>query len=102
MPEPVFRSTVGQDPREAPAEGNRSFGSEDVTEIPEIKMENESKSVVEPVNDPEAADAIQKEIRGDKLGLSLTAIGLISLLIAGIAFLLFYFLFFRSAIPSTQ
>jgi hypothetical protein len=98
MPKPVFRSSDGLDLRAA-SEDKKSIGSEDVTEIPEIKMENESNEIVNAANEAEAENAIRKEVRGDKLGMSMTVIGLLALLGAAVIFLLFYYLFFRPAIP---
>ena len=57
-------------------------------------MENENRDVVDATNDPQGENAIGKHERGDRLTMSMTAIGLISLALAGILFLLVYFLFF--------
>lgn len=97
MPEPVFRSSGGQDPRAGSANEKNNSGNEDVTEIPEINMENEPKDAAEATTDPQGENAIEKEAKGDKLGMSMTAIGLAALLGAAVIFLLFYFLFFRQA-----
>lgn len=99
MPEPIFRSSDGHDPRTDPADGKQIVGSEDVTEIPENKMENESKQAAEPSLGLEAEKAIESEEKGDRLGMSMTVVGLLALLGAGVIFLLFYFLFFRQAVP---
>ena len=102
MPKPVFRSSDGHDLRAEPATQKMSIGSEDVTEVPEINMEDESKDVVEATTDPQGENAIEKEAKGDKLGVSMTVVGLLALLGAGVIFLLFYFLFFRQAIPDAR
>ncbi len=99
MPEPVFRSSGGQDLRAVSANEKNNAGNEDVTEIPEIKIENEPKDAAEATTDPQGENAIEKEAKGDKLGMSMTAVGLISLLIAAILFLLVYFLLVRSGGP---
>ena len=102
MPKPVFRSSDGLDLRSGRANGENSSGSEDVTEIPESKMNNESKDVVAATTDPQGEDAIEKEVKGDRLGMSMTAIGLVALLGAAVIFILFYLLFFRQAIPDAR
>jgi hypothetical protein len=99
MPEPIFRSSDGHDLRSVLARAENSVGSEDVTEVPENKMENESKQAA--ATGPQIEGAIEMETKGDKLGMSMTAVGLLALLGAGVIFLLFYFLFFRQAIPET-
>jgi preprotein translocase subunit SecF len=99
MTEPVFRSSDGQDLRAVSANEKNNAGNEDVTEIPEIKMENDAIDAAEATTDPQGENAMEKEAKGDKLGMSMTAVGLISLLIAAILFLLVYFLFFKSGGP---
>ena len=100
MPEPVFRSSDGQDLRaEQPAIEIAFAGNEDTTEIPGFKMEEHLKQTGDPATEREAERAIEKEVKGDKLGMSMTAIGLAALLGAAVIFLLFYFLFFRQSIP---
>ena len=99
MPEPVFRSSDGQDVKAEPASEKLFYGNEDTTQIPGFEMENDLKQEDVSATDQEVESAIKKEERGDKLGMSMTAIGLIALLGAGLIFLLFYFLFFRQSIP---
>ena len=101
MPEPVFRSSDGHDLRAEPTIGNNIVGSEDTTEIPEFKMENQSKDTKNATG-PEIENAVETEVRGDKLGMSMTLVGLIALLGAAVIFLLIYFLFFKDAVPAGQ
>ena len=97
MPEPVFRSS----------EGTKVGGSsvEDVMTgekgtDPETIMENEPVDVVKATTDPQGENAIEKEAKGDKLGASMTLIGVLALLGAAILFLLVYFMFFWGKTPS--
>ncbi len=102
MPKPVFRSSDGHDLRAVVSSDKDSVSSEDVTEVPETKMDNEPKETANAAMEAEAESAMRKEARGDRLGASMTVVGLLALLAAAVVFLLFYYLFFRSAIPDTQ
>ncbi len=97
MPEPVFRSSAGKGLR-TPVPGSDISEDEVAAETErEEMMENERKDIREATTDPEGENAIEKEVKGDKLGTSMTAVGLLALLGAGVIFLLVYFLFFRDA-----
>jgi hypothetical protein len=98
MPNPIFRSSDGHDLRAEPLNEGNVVGNEEVTENPEIKMENESKRE-DAATDPDGQSAVEKEVRGDKLGASMTVIGLLALLGAAVIFLLAYYLLFRPAAP---
>lgn len=88
MPEPVFRSSEGVRLKKA----NTEQGEEQ-------KMNEERNEAARETIDPEGETAVGKHDRGDRLGLSMTAVGLISLAVAAILFLLFYFLVFRTGGP---
>jgi carbohydrate-binding DOMON domain-containing protein len=93
MPKPVFRSSEGRDLRAALAAAEVDTLTPDEREN---IMENEPKDVAEATTDPQAENAVEKHVRGDKLSFSMTAVGLLSLLVVAILFLLFYFLVFRT------
>ncbi len=102
MPEPIFRSSAGNSLR-GPKPDVGDIENEMITnKEPEINMDNEEKDVVEATTDPQGENAIEKEERGDKLGASMTAVGLLALLGAAVVFLLVYFLFFRTVVPDAQ
>ena len=99
MPNPVFRSTDGKDLRAGPDKNGEA-------ETPSAKdteniMENDPKQIAEATTDPHGENALGKHDRGDKLSISMTAIGLLSLLVVGILFLLFYFLVFQTGNPGS-
>jgi preprotein translocase subunit SecF len=99
MPTPVFRSTQGRDLRAAvhltlDAEGQEKSDKN-------TTMENQPKDIVEETTDPQGENAIEKEAKGDKLGASMTLVGVLALLGAAILFLLVYFMFFWGRTPSS-
>ncbi len=96
MPEPIYRSSEGKDLKSTPNDPEDSRGTEHSQKEREITMENEQNDVAEATSDPQGENAVGKHERGDNISLSMTAVGLLALLIAGIAFLMVYFLFFRT------
>ncbi|CAN5328443.1 hypothetical protein BH20ACI2_BH20ACI2_14810 [soil metagenome] len=101
MPDPVFRSSKGQSLKGSSPDPGESENDENTAKEPDIIMENEPKDIVEATTDPQGESAVEKKAKGDKLGRSMTAVGLVALLAAGVIFLLFYFLFFRQAATGT-
>lgn len=96
MPEPVFRSSDGT---RIGASGDKAIADDKAAE-PKNLMENEPVDVAKATTDPQGENAIEKEAKGDKLGASMTVIGVLSLLGAAILFLLVYFMFFWGRTPN--
>jgi len=97
MPEPVFRSSEGTPLKNAAERLKRSSspGPEGSAKAENI-MENEHE-IAEKTVDPQGETAAGKHERGDNLMMSMTAVGVLSLIAVAIILVLFYFLFYRSA-----
>jgi hypothetical protein len=97
MPEPVFRSSDGI--KLGGSSVDNAMASDRGTEPHKI-MENEPSDVAKATIDPQGESAMEKEAKGDKLGASMTLVGILALLGAAILFALVYFMFFWGQTPS--